>query len=219
MRLRITFAKTAQMRYTSHLDLYRTWERLMRRASLPLAYTQGFSPHPRINLASALPLGFTGEAEVVDIWLEKELSREEITAALQQAVPPGLEICLVETVDERAPTLQTILEASEFIITLLEPIADLEDRVSAILKAGEIHRERRGKAYDLRPLLLNLDILEKGENSCQRLACRLAAREAATGRPEELLSALDIDPLIARIHRTCLIMNDNSPERNSHQEI
>jgi len=208
MRLRITFAKTAHMRYTSHLDLYRAWERLMRRAGLPLAYTQGFSPHPRINLASALPLGFTGEAEVVDVWLEKELPLPEITADLQRAAPPGLDIHLIKALDERVPTLQTILEASEFIITLLEPVTDLEARMAAILQASEIRRERRGKAYDLRPLLLEMEILPQDEKGCQRLICRLAARESATGRPEELLSALGIDPLMARIHRSRLLMSD-----------
>jgi radical SAM-linked protein len=213
MRLRISFAKTSHMRYTGHLDVYRAWERLMRRACLPLAYTQGFSPHPRINLASALPLGFTSEAEIVDVWLENELPLTEISAALQRAAPPGLKISLVEILDERAPTLQTILEASEFVITLLEPVADLDERIAAIIQTNEIRRERRGKAYDLRPLLLGLEVLPEDEKGCQRLLCRLAAREAATGRPEELLSALGIDPLAARIHRTRLLMNDNPPAR------
>src|SRR5512145_2496762 len=106
MRIRITFAKTTAMRYTGHLDLYRTWERTMRRARLPLAYTQGFRPHPRINLASALPLGFTGEREVVDIWLEQELPVDHIVEALQDASPPGLQVLEVESLDAKAPTLQ-----------------------------------------------------------------------------------------------------------------
>ena len=84
MRVRITFAKTDAMRFTGHLDLHRAWERTFRRAGLPLAYTQGFSPHPRINLASALPLGFTSERELVDIWLEQELPASAVTAALER---------------------------------------------------------------------------------------------------------------------------------------
>ena len=207
MRIRITFAKTAEMRYTGHLDLHRAWERLMRRAGLPLAYTQGFSPHPRINLASALPLGFTGAAEVVDIWLEQELPLDEITTALRQAVPPGLRIEQVEAIDERAPTLQTVLQASEFAITLLEPVPDLDHRRAALLAAKDIPRERRGKSYDLRPLILELQILPPDEQSRQRLLVCLVAREGATGRPEELLEALGIDPLSTRVHRTVLIFS------------
>jgi len=207
MRIRITFAKTAEMRYTGHLDLHRAWERLMRRAGLPLAYTQGFSPHPRINLASALPLGFTGAAEVVDIWLEQELPLDEITTALRQAAPPGLRIEQVEAIDERAPTLQTVLQASEFAITLLEPVPDLDQRRAALLAAKDIPRERRGKSYDLRPLILELQILPQDEQSRQRLLVCLVAREGATGRPEELLEALGIDPLSTRVHRTVLIFS------------
>ena len=62
------------MRFTGHLDLHRAWERTFRRAGLPLAYSQGFNPHPRLNLASALPLGFTSEGEVIDVWLEQDLA-------------------------------------------------------------------------------------------------------------------------------------------------
>ena len=87
MRLRIGFAKNDLMRFTGHLDLHRSWERIFRRAGLPLAYTQGFSPHPRINLASALPLGFTSEAELVDVWLEAELPLDEIARTLTARYP------------------------------------------------------------------------------------------------------------------------------------
>jgi radical SAM-linked protein len=205
MRIRITFAKTSDMRYTGHLDLHRAWERLIRRARLPLAYTQGFSPHPRINLASALPLGFTGEAEVVDIWLEQELPLDKILTALRQAAPPGIGIEQIETIDDHSHTLQTILEASEYVITLLEPVANLEARRVELLTAKEIIRQRRGRAYDLRPLILDLQSLPKDGETRQRLLACLVAHEGATGRPEEVLEALGIDPLTARVHRNRLI--------------
>ncbi len=206
MRIRITFAKTDAMRYTGHLDVYRAWERWLRRASLPLAYTQGFSPHPRINLASALPLGFTSQAELVDIWLERDLPLEDISAALQASAPPGMIIERILQVDDKAPTLQTILEASEYEITLLEPAPDLVQRLSALLQSTEIPRQRRGKAYDLRPLLLDVTLLPAETRAAPHLLAQLRAREAATGRPEELLAALGIDPLSARFHRTRLLL-------------
>src|SRR5512136_271004 len=71
MRLRITFSKNGALRYAGHLDLQTTWERTVRRAGLPLAYTHGFHPGPKIQIASALPLGFIGRAEIVDIWLDE----------------------------------------------------------------------------------------------------------------------------------------------------
>ena len=72
-RCRIRFAKTEAMRYIGHLDLHRAWERLARRARLPLAYTAGYHPHPRIQIGSALPLGVTGDNELVDLWLDREM--------------------------------------------------------------------------------------------------------------------------------------------------
>ena len=204
-RLRITFSKTTAMRYIGHLDVYRAWERLVRRAGLPLAYTQGFSPHPRLNLASALPLGLTGQAEVLDIWLEQELPAERVFQALQEAAPPGLLIQQVEAIDERLPVLQAILLASEYLITLLEPPPDLEARLARLLEADSLPWQRRGKTYDMRPLVQALQILPPDEQGLPRLLALLSARENATGRPDELLAAMQIDPLSARIHRSRLI--------------
>ena len=208
MRIRITFSKTPAMRYTGHLDLYRTWERTMRRARLPLAYTQGFRPHPRINLASALPLGFTGAQEVVDIWLEQVLPVEHIEETLLESSPPGMQILSVESVDAKAPTLQTQVEASEFTLTFLDPLPELETRMDEVLSALTLPRERRGKSYDLRPLIQGIERLPDDADGHQRLRIRLSAREGATGRPEELILALGGEPEAVRVHRERLIFND-----------
>ena len=69
MRLRVTFAKTEPMRFTSHLDLYRAWERMLRRAGFPLVFSQGYNPRPRLQLATPLPLGITSRFEIIDFWL------------------------------------------------------------------------------------------------------------------------------------------------------
>jgi radical SAM-linked protein len=180
---------------------------------LPLAYTQGFTPHPRINLASALPLGFTGEAEVVDIWLEGELPIEKVEDCLQGITPPGIQITEITVVDERAPTLQTIVTASEYVITILEDVDDLESRVERLLSQETILRTRREKNYDLRPLIQDLRPLPKDEQGRARLLAILAAREGATGRPEEVTAALGLDPVAIRVQRTRLICNQAGPAR------
>jgi len=211
IRTRITFAKTPAMRYTGHLDLHRAWERTFRRAGLPLAYSEGFNPHPRLNLASALPLGFTGACEVIDAWLEQDLPLPDIQAALQCALPPGLQVTQIETVDLRLPALQTELEASEYSITFLEPCPELADRVQALLSALSLPRQRRERDYDLRPLILDIQILPMGashplDGSGQpQLNLRLVAREGATGRPEEVIAALGYDPQLVRVHRNRLL--------------
>jgi len=211
MRTRIVFSKTDAMRFTGHLDLHRTWERLIRRAALPLAYTLGYSPHPRINLASALPLGFTSDCEVVDIWLEADILPADIQAALERAAPPGIGILDVRQVDDRAPTLQTILEASDFSITFLNPVPNLEEGCQALLSAEKLPRRWRDKPYDLRPLIIELRPLAYDEQGRQRVAVRLSAREGATGRPEEVIAALGGSPEDTRVYRERLIFREVVP--------
>ncbi len=208
IRLRITFAKTDAMRFTSHLDLHRTWERTIRRAKLPLAYSQGYNPHPKINLASALPLGFTGNGEIIDIWLEEPLPTPEIESALAKAAPPGIRIRGIHPIDLHAATLQTILDASEYTITFLEPFPELERRVQEILSSEKLPRERRGKTYDLRPLILEIHALPENEHGLQQVYARLTAQEGATGRPDELLDALGAGQKATRVHRNGLIFQE-----------
>lgn len=204
MRLRITFAKTEEMRFTGHLDLHRTWERIFRRAGLPIAYSQGFHPQPRINLASALPLGFTSQAEIADIWLEEIRPLEQVSEALIQALPPGLTLVDTSSVEMSAPSLQTQVIASEYIVTLLDPVDKLDERLKEVVTAASLPRERRGKKYDLRPLIEELVRIADDKQGRACLKMRLAAQEGATGRPEEVLNALDVAPEAARVHRTRL---------------
>jgi len=211
VRIRITFEKNAALRFIGHLDLYKTWERTVRRARLPLAYSQGFHPHPRINLASALPLGFTSENEVVDIWLESNFSLADIERSIVKALPPGIHLKEIGAVEIHQPALQTTLEASEYLITFLEPAPGLSERIEGLLATERLPRTRRGRKYDLRPLIL--DIRQASLNSDNRivLLVRLSARESATGRPEEVIEALGYDPLTVKIHRLRLIFRDDDP--------
>jgi len=216
MRYRIKFSKKEVIRFTGHLDLHRSWERTFRRAVLPLAYSRGYNPRPRIQLASALPLGFTSQAEYLDFWLERSVPVDKIRTSIIAALPPGLEIHSVEPVDLRAPALQTMLIASDFIITFLDPFQAIGEKCSEILKAERLKRERRGKSYDLRPLIIELHSLEDDHNGCQRLFTRLSASEGATGRPEELILALGGEPEASRVHRTCLIFQDMEDQCNQY---
>jgi radical SAM-linked protein len=207
MRIRLLFAKTEAMRFTGHLDLFRAIERMIRRSRLPLAYSQGFKPHPRINLASALPLGFTSDAEMADIWLQEEIPVELIQRALQDAAPPGILIHSCFPAAPQASSLQADLVACDYLVTLLEPIPNLESKVDAILAASELPRQRRNKSYDLRPLIEQLQVLSPSQAGFARLYMRLAAREGATGRPEEVVAELGGDTLAARYHRLRLVFS------------
>jgi radical SAM-linked protein len=204
MRARITFSKQGALRYTGHLDLHHLWERAMRRADLPLSYSQGFHPQPKISLASALPLGFSSRCEALDVRFNEEIPTEEIASRLQESLPPDIQIIRVESVDEKLPALQTQVLSAVYQVELTEPVdgSGLSRRVEEILEAESLPRERRGKFYDLRPLIEELSVSADEKPS---LHMKLAAREGATGRPEEVLNALGIEPEYTRVERTELI--------------
>ena len=203
MRIQITFSKTDAMRFTSHLDLQRAWERTLRRARLPLAYSQGFNPRPKINLADALPLGFTSEAELIEIWLEEQIPLAEIESALSPALPPGLIVQkILETVDP-SPKIQNWIQSTRYRIRLENPPTDFASTLKDLLIQHTIIRERRGKAYDLRPLIENLHLEEDGS-----LHLQVKSLPGETGRPDEVLLALNIDPYQAHVCRTQFILQD-----------
>jgi radical SAM-linked protein len=201
MRVRITFSKTEALRYIGNLDLHALWERAARRAQLPLAYTQGFHPQPKIYLASALPLGFSSRCEVVDLRLTQDVNVTEIPVVLQAVMPSGIRILKAEIADEQAPALQTQVIAAEYEVTITtNPDTGLIQRSEELMAASTLPRERRGKAYDLRPLIEQLTILPDN-----KIFMCLTARQAATGRPEEVLDALGIALENSQIERISLI--------------
>ncbi|HET9911598.1 MAG TPA: TIGR03936 family radical SAM-associated protein [Anaerolineales bacterium] len=202
MRIRITFVKQGALRYTGHLDLHKLWERAARRAELPLAYSQGFHPQPKMNMAAALPLGFSSRCEIMDMKLERDIPLDDLPTRLNSTLPSGLQVVGVEQVDERAPALQTQVAAAEYEVTLTEPVdgSGLKRRIDSVIASVSIPRERRGKTYDLRPLIESLELLHN-----DKILMQLTAREGATGRPEEVLDVLGIAFEETRIERTRLI--------------
>jgi radical SAM-linked protein len=215
MRLRITFSKTGALRYIGHLDLHTLWERAARRAGLPLAYSQGFHPQPKLQLASALPLGFSSRCEVLDMRLTEDIDLQTLPERLRPALPEGIRVLGVEPVDERAAPLQTRLISAEYEVVPVEAFdPEALGRLEELLAAQSLPRERRGKAYDLRPLIEELAILPYPQRAptrdagVTRIFMRLAAREGATGRPEEVLDLLGIPIEDALVERTALIFRD-----------
>ena len=215
MRIRITFVKQGALRYTGHLDLHKLWERAARRAQLPLAYSQGFHPQPKMNMAAALPLGFSSRCEMMDMKLEHNISLGDLPTRLNETLPSGLQVVEVQQVDERAPALQTQVTAAEYEVTLREAVdqPELESKIDTVMESKAIPRERRGKIYDLRPLIEALRLMESNGSppgkdpgpSLQKIFMRLTAREGATGRPEEVLDVLGIAFEGTRIERTRLL--------------
>ncbi|MCC6301140.1 MAG: DUF2344 domain-containing protein [Anaerolineales bacterium] len=202
MRIRITFSKQGPLRYTGHLDLHKLWERAARRAELPLAYSQGFHPQPKMSLAAALPLGFSSTCEALDMRLERDVELDGLSARLNATLPPGIRVTRIEQIDERAPALQTQVASAEYQVEVGEAVdpSEMKRRVREALESTSIPRERRGKKYDLRPLIESIEAMD------DKIVMQLAAREGATGRPEEVLDVLGIAFEETKVERTRLIL-------------
>lgn len=205
IRVRVKYAKTGWLKYTSNLDVQKIWERALRRARLPLAYSQGFNPQPRINLAAPLPLGFIASGELIDIWFTEELDLQTTCVSLSSNLPPDLTIQEMFEVDLSEASLQSRVSAAAYRMHILDEISaeDLTGRMANILDSTSLPRTRRGKTYDLRPLIEELQL-----SADQVLSTRLTMLPNATGRPEELLLAMQLDPNNARIERTQLILSE-----------
>lgn len=213
MRVRITFSKTGPLRYTGQLDLQALWERAARRAKLPLTYSQGFHPQPKIIFASALPLGFSSRCELVDLRLNEDIDLKALPSRLEAIMPDGIRVLGAECVDERGPSLPVQIVSAEYEVVLTEAAAGSDDpeslkealkaKVAEMLSKESLPRERRGKSYDLRPLIEGLEVREDS-----MLWMRLAAREGATGRPDEVLAELGFPIEAAHVERTALLMKD-----------
>lgn len=211
-RVRVRYARLEALRYVSHLDMQTVWERTLRRAGVTLAYSRGFSPRPKLHLACALPLGFLSRCEIADIWIEGQPGEPapDTTALAEQmssATPPGLDILHIEIVPLSLPALQTLVQSSEYGAIPLDALnaSALAQAVEQLMQAESLPRERRGKPYDLRPLIETMEVRAREEGRPE-LFMRLAAREGATGRPEEVLGALELDPAAFRIERKALIL-------------
>jgi radical SAM-linked protein len=202
-RYRITFTRDRTVRFVGHLDLAKTWERILRRADLPLAHSQGFHPLPKITFASALPVGCTSEAELMDVVLTETLAPSDVMGRLASTLPAGIAITSVVEVPVNAPALQAELRWAEYVVTIetRESREQIEAKVQTFTEASSAMRERRGKSYDLRPLVLSLHV-EGASQSIAQVVMRLKAdANAGTGRPDEALSALGWGDAPTQIHR------------------
>jgi radical SAM-linked protein len=201
-RLHITFAKGENLRYISHLDLTRTWERVLRRAGLPLAYSRGYHPHPKMVFAAALPVGCTGAAEVMDITLTQPMPPQRVLQGLTHRLPDGLTVVGVTPVYGRALALPALLHGADYesVIETGLSVAEARRQCQALLTRESMPRVYRGKAYDLRPLIDGLEVVEMNSRHLL-MRMQLAAGERGTGRPEEVLDELGWADLPHRRHR------------------
>jgi len=206
-RLRVVFRQGDEVRYISHLDLVRAWERAIRRAELPVAYTRGFNPRLRLLFASALAVGFTGRAEMLDLLLEKPMDLADVISRLETQLPAGLSMVSVARIDVGKRPLPSLVRAADYEVTLQpgrDP-TDVQERIDELLSLNEVVRRRRRpdgvREYDLRPLVQGLR-MRVGDGPTLLVFMRLQASPQGTGRPDEVMDALGLSEQVLAIDRT-----------------
>ena len=212
-RLRVTYRKADALRYVGHLDLMRTWERAFRRARLPLAYTQGFSPHARLALGAPLAVGFEGDRELLDAWMSPHVAPLDVVTALRVELPDGLSVVAVEEVAHEEPSLQSAITSATYELVFDRADIDREElqwRVDGLLSTHELEwEEQRGqktRVYDLRATVRDLDVRMERERVV--MVMHLEAREGLTGRPLSVLDALGERASPRERRRTGLRLNE-----------
>jgi radical SAM-linked protein len=205
----VQYAKGEEIKFISHLDLARTFERAFRRAGLPMAYSQGFNPRPRFQIAAALPVGVTGRVELLDVWLVEPLSADEVLDRLPAVLPRGLGVSTVAEVELRMPSLQSQMRAADYeaVVHGAEAVGAIQTRIQTLLETKSLLRQRQHKGklqtYDLRPLIQRVTA-ELGPKGGSLLSMRLQASPQGAGRPDEVLDALGLTLVRHTMERTNL---------------
>ncbi|MDE0606711.1 MAG: TIGR03936 family radical SAM-associated protein [Acidimicrobiaceae bacterium] len=217
MRIRIRFTKHGKVRFTSHRDVARIFQRALRRTGLPVAYSQGFSPRPKIAFGLALSTGHESEAEYLDIDLDPErtagLEMGDLPARLSNELPEGMAVTAAVIIDRRTVSLQQAVTSCTWQIDVVDVDANTVAGAVARALAAEslvVTRERKGREVtdDLRPGVLSLDVegpveAEEHGGSRVRLLAELATQPRAL-RVSELLGALDpplVEHRVLRLHQ------------------
>lgn len=214
--LRLRFSKNGKVRFTSHRDLARIWERSLRQARVPMEYSQGYSPRAKISFGLALPTGSESDAEYIDIHVDDRrdlpCAVDDLPGVLTAAMPPGIELTGLAELERGTPSLQQAVTSCVWDLTVTQTIEQANEWMRRVIDSPEIvvTRERKGKAVtdDLRPSIISLEVSEAPEGqpgpAAQNrtvLRAELATKPRSL-RPTELLDAIEpvLEPV--RVRRT-----------------
>ncbi|MFF3907056.1 TIGR03936 family radical SAM-associated protein [Streptomyces sp. NPDC001848] len=199
-RIRLRYTKRGRLRFTSHRDFQRAFERALRRAEVPMAYSAGFTPHPKVSYANAAPTGTGSEAEYLEIALTEARDPERLRVLLDESLPAGLDV--LEAVEARTPGLADRLTASVWELRLdgVDP-AEADRAVAAFNAAGSVEVQRLTKngmrTFDARPAVASLESVENHSSRADRPSgqpcaiLRLVVRHVTPAvRPDDVLSGL-----------------------------
>jgi len=210
-RLRVKFSRGEELKFISHLDIIRLWEKAFRRAGIPLAYSQGFSPHPQISLAVPLSLGMTSEAELMDVFCYRAVSPQWFKDAVNRQLPAGIEILQVQSVSTQLPSLQSSVRFASYRVEIQtekteKEVSEAIDRFMELASLPWHHQRDTGvRNYDLRLLVDDISLIEVRNGRCV-LSMKLRCDTSGSGRPDQVLLALGFNGRADVIHRTGLFL-------------
>jgi radical SAM-linked protein len=212
-RLRVRFTRGEEVKYISHLDIMRLWERSLNRAGIQVAYSEGFSPHPRLSLAAPLAVGVTGEAELLDIFISGNVTPHWFTDVVGNQLPSGIRIQGAQQISILLPSLQSQVRLAEYIVEI-ETEGGPEDTglaISSLLSKDKLswyhERDTGRREYDLRALIDDIHLVSADTVKCT-LAMRLRCDSDGSGRPEQVTCALGFTGYPLSILRTRLILGN-----------
>jgi radical SAM-linked protein len=218
-RLRVRFRRGEEVKYITHLDLMRFWERALRRAGVALSYSEGHTPHPRLSLAAPLAVGVTSSAELMDVFLTRRTAPVDFVRSVGAQLSPGVEILEVAEVGLSLPSLQSEVRWAGYRVEgpLHGSAEEVRSAVDRFLAAESIPwehmREKQVRRYDIRALVRDLRVSDAPQGS-YALAMLLRCDNTATGRPEQVVAALGL-PEPSVLHREELILAGTSPARQA----
>jgi radical SAM-linked protein len=204
-------------RFLSHIEALNARIRALRRVKMPLGYSQGFHPHPKVAFAGARPVAEETEAEYMDVVLSERLDPQEALSRLQSTLPEGFEAYDVQSVPLRAPSLGARVTGARYLFMLSDSVEDLEERISTLLEAEQVMVQRRNKKkkgkrrrfsrdyspfkqVDLRPHIRAIDVLDRTLSSVPDrdlvshvLNVELDVLGGRGARPSEIIGLLGLE--------------------------
>ena len=214
VRLRVRFRRGEELKFISHLDIIRLWVRALRRAQIPLEYSEGFSPHPRISLAVPLSVGVTADNELMDIIITKAVSPHWFMDTVNRQLPDGLKVLEASPIGLNVPSLQSQVRFTQYQIEVEtdksgdEIKADIDRLLAQESLPWHHERDTGRRSYDLRALIDDLWLIDSNPSSCL-LGMRLRCDESGSGRPEQATLALGFADYPKSIQRTKLLLGSH----------
>lgn len=221
-RYRLRFSKEGPARYSSHLDMVRFFDRSTRRAGLPVAFSEGFNPHPKFSFAAPLPVGIAGLEEYMDMDLKEHLEPAEVAHRLDPNLPEGYKVLAVKEISQRSPALMSVIARAEYLATATLPADYTQEKLNLaleeLLSSQEIivTREVKGKRkeVDIRPGIFRLAGGVKGH--ILEINMELLIGSTGNVRPQEVLMLLHQNQGVPvhledfRVYRTALFAEGGS---------